>query len=54
LFYLNKKKESQRVQNGKPAKLKDLSMENKYVDIEDSEKQAGVRIGDHGKVFFPT
>jgi hypothetical protein len=54
LFYLNKKKGTQRVRNEKPAKLKDLSMEKKYVDVEDSEKQAGIRIGDHGTVFFLT
>jgi hypothetical protein len=52
LFYLNKKKEAQRVQNGKPAKLKDLSMQNEYVDVDDdNEKQGGVRIGDRGTVF---
>ena len=52
LFYLNKKKEAQRAQNGKPAKLKDLSMQNKYVDVDDdNEKQACVRIGDLCTVF---
>lgn len=30
LSYLNRRKEAQRVANGKPAKLRDLSMTNKY------------------------
>jgi len=45
LMWLNKKKEAQRVLNGKPAKLKDLSMENKYVEGDDDE--GGIRIGEH-------
>lgn len=35
LYFLNKMQERRRVQNGKPAKIKDLSMENKYQQTEE-------------------
>ncbi|ROT36530.1 MFS general substrate transporter [Sodiomyces alkalinus F11] len=41
LFYLNKRQERRRVKNGKPAKLRDLSMEHRYTSgREDGETGA--------------
>lgn len=43
LWVLNKMKEKERVKNGKPKKLKDHSMESRYVDFaEGNEQDAGV------------
>lgn len=42
LFFLNKLQERKRVANGKPAKIRDMSMENKYeqtdADVEANEQ----------------
>ncbi|KAI0465763.1 major facilitator superfamily domain-containing protein [Xylaria cf. heliscus] len=42
LIFLNKLQERRRVANGKPAKIKDTSMENKYQDITAEESSDGV------------
>ena len=48
LMFLNKLQERKRVKNGKPAKLKDRSMEDKYHDADDEVDEAsiGVKEGD--------
>jgi hypothetical protein len=54
-MFLNKKKRALRVRNGKPATLKDLSMESKYLGIEwENENQGGVCTGDNGECFSAT
>ncbi|TRX95977.1 hypothetical protein FHL15_003119 [Xylaria flabelliformis] len=42
LTFLNKLQERRRVANGKPAKIKDTSMSNKYQDLEADESSDGV------------
>lgn len=42
LMFLNKLQERKRVQNGKPAKIRDLSMEHDYHDVGDQEDGSGV------------
>lgn len=49
LMFLNKLQERKRVKNGKPAKIKDHSMESKYHDADeqsDGELTTGVAEGD--------
>ncbi|CAK1367266.1 unnamed protein product [Cercospora beticola] len=50
LMFMNKLQERKRVANGKPAKIKDLSMSNEYQDVDDAvDSEAGeqhARIGD--------
>ena len=47
LMFLNKLQERRRVKNGKPAKIKDLSMQNKYQDAEEQpDLSSGVAEGD--------
>lgn len=41
LFFLNKRKEKERVANGKPARLEDLSMRAQYSAREDHQAEPG-------------
>ena len=56
LMFLNKLQERKRVKNGKPAKIKDLSMESKYHDIDDEpdEEGVGVAVGNPEAVAGPS
>ncbi|KAL2756078.1 hypothetical protein ACRALDRAFT_1050650 [Sodiomyces alcalophilus JCM 7366] len=46
LFFLNKRQERRRVKNGKPAKLRDLSMEHRYVSNRE-EGETGAPLGEN-------
>lgn len=48
LTFLNKLQERKREQNGKPKKIKDLSMEDHYHDVDEGEEEygAGLAVGD--------
>lgn len=50
LGILNKRKEAQRVANGKPAKILDRSMEKHYVAYDQDEEvpEGGVKLGQNG------
>lgn len=45
LMALNKRKERQRVKNGKPAKLVDLSMSRKFDNSEVTDSKEGAQLG---------
>ncbi|KAK5952774.1 hypothetical protein OHC33_006367 [Knufia fluminis] len=54
LMFLNKLQERKRVANGKPAKIKDLSMERTYVQSEaDAEAQEQAHLGDKALLDLP-
>lgn len=46
LVFLNKLQERRRVKEGKPAKIKDLSMEDTYHDVEDEEIDPNSRVAE--------
>lgn len=47
LVWLNKRQERRRVQNGKPAKIHDLSMERHYTSGRQDEETGGVQLGEN-------
>lgn len=54
LFFLNKTQERKRVANGKPAKIKDLSMEKHYKQLpEDAEASQDQQLGDKAFMDLP-
>lgn len=54
LMFLNKLQERKRVANGKPAKIRDLSMEAKYHQSEeDVESNNDVHLGDKALLDLP-
>ncbi len=54
LLFLNKLQERKRVANGKPAKIKDLSMEKHYVRSEaDVEASEQMQLGDKALLDLP-
>lgn len=51
LIFLNKMQESRRVQNGKPAKIKDTSMSDTYQDLaEDDHSAAEQGTGEQSRI----
>ncbi|KAF6810629.1 transporter C460.05-like protein 1 [Colletotrichum sojae] len=47
LYLLNKMQERRRVANGKPRKIKDLSMEREYVDARQEDSETGAQLGEN-------